>query len=417
MVACQSKIFAGFRDWLKADNYSDSAINQYSVAARLALGLLDKPACEIDPATDLDRVRDYLARRFDKASTLATYHKGLVKLADYLRQCQQQSPPSPAINWDKYLGLFPAWLADDLRAFVLHRRRAWPPEQWHTLTLGLLNHLTGTLRGLIGDIPLTNFADLTPACWFDYVDLRLNAGIKPTTLNRELYDLQDFLRFVEELGRPICGRMLNLKPLATGDRLPRDVPLDHLHGLSRQIQVETTTTQQDAQYKAVMDRAWFWLMLHSGLRTCEIRRLRLSDLNLETRQVRIEQSKGLQDRMVFLSQTGIEALEAYLTLRGPSETDHVFTYRHQPLKVGYCGRRLRFYGEHCGLHITPHQLRFSCATLLLNAGTPILTVQRILGHQRVETTLRYARLYDSTIAADYGQAMVEVEGRQVWFIS
>lgn len=169
------------------------------------------------------------------------------------------------------------------------------------------------------------------------MDLRLNAGIKPITLNRELYDLQDFLRFVEELGRPICERMLNLKPLATGDQLPRDVPIDHLHCLSRQIEAEATTTQPDARYKAVMDHAWFWLMLHSSLRTCEIRRLRLGDLNLEARQVRIEQSKGLQDRVVFLSQTGIEALKAYLAIRAPAETDYVFIYRRQPLKVGYCG--------------------------------------------------------------------------------
>jgi site-specific recombinase XerD len=313
------------------------------------------------------------------------------------------------MNWDIYLGSFPTWLAEDIQAYVLHRRRAWLPEQWHTLTLGLLSHLTHTLREVIGDTPLTDLTKLTPVRWFDYVDLRLNAAIRPTTLNRELYDLQDFLRFVEELGRPIAERMLNLKPLTTGDRLPRDVPIDHLHRLSRQIEAEITSTQADTQYKAVMDRAWFWLMLHSGLRTCEIRRLRLSDLNLEARHVRIEQSKGLQDRIVFLSQTGIEVLKVYLALRGPVETDHVFIYRHQPLKVGYCGRRLRFYGERCGLHITPHQLRFSCATLLLNAGTPILTVQRILGHQRVETTLRYARLYDGTITADYSWAMVEVE--------
>jgi integrase/recombinase XerC len=411
VVARQSKIFTDFHDWLKTGGYSDSAINQYSVAVRLALSLFDIPACEIDPATDLNRVRDYLACRFDKASTLATYHKGLAKLAEYLRYCHQQSSPSPEINWDKYLGSFPTWLADDLRAYVLHRRRAWLPERWHPLALGLLNHLTGTLHGLIGNIPLTNLADLTPACWFDYVDFRLNAGIKPTTLNRELYDLQDFLRFVEELGQPICERMLNLKPLTTGDRLPRDVPIDQLHRLSRQIETKATTTQPDAHYKAVMDRTWFWLMLHSGLRTCEIRRLRLSDLNLEARQMQIEQSKGLQDRVVFLSQMGIEALKAYLELRGSAETDHVFVYRHQPLKVGYCGRRLRGYGERCGLYITPHQLRFSCATLLLNAETSILTVQRILGHQRVETTLRYARLCDSTIARDYGQAMAEVEGR------
>lgn len=411
MVAGQSKIFAGFRDWLKKGGYSDSAISQYSVAVRLALGLLDKSSCEIDPVADLDWVQDYLARRFDKASTLATYHKGLIKLAEYLRHCNPQTSQPPTVNWDSYLGSFPIWLAEDIRAYVLHRRRAWLPERWHPLTLGLLSHLIHTLRGMIGDTPLTDLTELTPARWFDYVDLRLNAGIKPTTLNRELYDLQNFLRFVGELGRPVCERMLNLKPLATGDRLPRDVPIDHLHRLSRQIEAETATVKAYARYKAVMDRAWFWLMWHSGLRTCEIRRLRLSDLNLETRQVRIEQSKGLQDRIVFLSQTGIEALKAYLTIRGPAETDHVFIYHRQPLKVGYCGRRLRLYGERCGLHITPHQLRFSCATLLLNAGTPILMVQRLLGHQRVETTLRYARLYEDTIAADYGRAMAEVETR------
>jgi hypothetical protein len=46
---------------------------------------------------------------------------------------------------------------------------------------------------------------------------------------------------------------------------------------------------------------------------------------------------------------------------------------------------------------------------LLNAGAPILTVQTILGHQRVDTTLGYARLYDGTVAADYYRAMLQVE--------
>ncbi|MCP5019792.1 MAG: tyrosine-type recombinase/integrase [Ketobacter sp.] len=86
----------------------------------------------------------------------------------------------------------------------------------------------------------------------------------------------------------------------------------------------------------------------------------------------------------FGAKKGVEALAAYLAGRGPTATDHVFIYRHKPLSSSYCRSRLRTYGQRCGLHITPHQLRFSCATLLLNAGTPILTVQRILGHQNVE---------------------------------
>ena len=57
----------------------------------------------------------------------------------------------------------------------------------------------------------------------------------------------------------------------------------------------------------------------------------------------------------------------------------------------------------------PHQLRHSCATLLLNSGTPIQTVKTILGHKFVDTTMRYARLYDGRVAADYYQAMAEIE--------
>jgi hypothetical protein len=49
--------------------------------------------------------------------------------------------------------------------------------------------------------------------------------------------------------------------------------------------------------------------------------------------------------------------------------------------------------------------------LLLNAGAPVLTVQTILGHRHVDTTLGYARLYDGTVASDYYRAMAQVEQR------
>jgi integrase len=76
---------------------------------------------------------------------------------------------------------------------------------------------------------------------------------------------------------------------------------------------------------------------------------------------------------------------------------------------GYCRQRLQIYGRCGSLRITPHQLHLSFATLLFNAGVSILTVQHILGHRHVETTLGYARLYDGTAARDYAQAMGEIE--------
>jgi hypothetical protein len=92
-------------------------------------------------------------------------------------------------------------------------------------------------------------------------------------------------------------------------------------------------------------------------------------------------------------------------------TDRVFIFRHQALRPSYCRQRLHTYGKRCGVHATPHAPRDSCATLLLNAGAPILTVQTILGHKHIDTTLNYARLYDGTIAADYYRAMGEIECR------
>jgi site-specific recombinase XerD len=55
--------------------------------------------------------------------------------------------------------------------------------------------------------------------------------------------------------------------------------------------------------------------------------------------------------------------------------------------------------------ITPHQLRHSAATLLLNAGMSIWGVKEILGHRSVETTLGYARTYDSTVGREYFKAI------------
>jgi hypothetical protein len=106
-------------------------------------------------------------------------------------------------------------------------------------------------------------------------------------------------------------------------------------------------------------------------------------------------------------------LNAYLEVRGTKEAlpDFFFIFRHRPLSKTYCFERLGTYGKELGLQVRPHQLRHSCATLLLNSGAPVLTVQAILGHKWVDTTLGYARLYDGTVAADYYRAMQAVERR------
>ena len=160
-----------------------------------------------------------------------------------------------------------------------------------------------------------------------------------------------------------------------------------------------------------MDLAWFLLMLHCGLRTCEVRNLKLGDIEWDARRLKIEQSKGLKDRQIYLDEAVLSALRSYLVVRGQTEAlpENMFIFRHAPLSRSYCYQKLETYGLLCGVKASPHRLRHSCATLLLNAGAPVLSVQMILGHKQVDTTLGYARLYDGTVAADYYSAMNKVE--------
>jgi hypothetical protein len=77
-----------------------------------------------------------------------------------------------------------------------------------------------------------------------------------------------------------------------------------------------------------------------------------------------------------------------------------------------CGIRLDAYGRRCKVRITPHQLRHSFGTLMLNAGAPIEALQQLMGHKKIDTTLVCSRVYDSTVAADYYRAMGQIEGPQ-----
>jgi len=206
--------------------------------------------------------------------------------------------------------------------------------------------------------------------------------------------------------------MLYVELLTQEQRLPRDVPVAQLRRLQREIEAEAASERAVVRRRGRMDLTWYLLMLHCGLRTGEIRVLRCSALDLDERRIRIERSKGLKDRVVYVSVPAAETLNAYLEVRGDAPTDHVFVYRHRPLSTRYCGIRLDTYGRRCNVRITPHQLRHSFATLMLNVGAPIEALQQLMGHENIDTTLVYSRVYDSTVAADYYRAMGQIEGPQ-----
>jgi len=363
----------------------------------------------IDLPGDVDRVRAYVAERYESEATRATYLKGIAKLEDFLYETCHKPKTEKPINWPHYVGPLPQWLADDVRQYIVYRRRSWPRENWRRATITTLSHTCGFLRWAAERDPLPDATAITPTLWHRYLDRRRAAGISPITVNVELHELLGFLHFLAGREQPVCQKMLRVQAIDEGDPLPRAVPVDQLRLLLDEVEKDAASDHAGVRRMGVMDRAWVAVMLYSGLRTIEVRRLLTRDLDLTGRTIQVRNSKGLKNRAVFFNDVAEQALREWLDVRGPAASEHVFIFHHRPLSVTYCGSRLHTYGGRCGVCVTPHQLRHSMATLLVNAGAPFPTLQALMGHKHIETTLRYGRLHDATVAADYYRAVGQAE--------
>jgi site-specific recombinase XerD len=159
---------------------------------------------------------------------------------------------------------------------------------------------------------------------------------------------------------------------------------------------------------ATRDRAILELMYGSGLRVSEVAGLTLSRVDLERERVLVF-GKGSKEREVPMSDFVREALAVYLE-RGrpamvpPDGSDALFwNRRHRPIGPRDIRRLVGRYGRStlAGRRVTPHTLRHSFATHLLEGGADIRAVQELLGHASVATTQRYTHVSRSRLFEAY----------------
>jgi len=163
------------------------------------------------------------------------------------------------------------------------------------------------------------------------------------------------------------------------------------------------------------DRAMLELLYGAGLRVSELCSLDLSDLTLSESTVRVRAGKGRKDRIVPVGSYASRALERYLEVR--PELRHPRTGLQDPSALflnqrgGRIGTRsvARMVDRGCleagtRARVSPHALRHSCATHMLDGGADLRTIQEILGHASLQTTQRYThvsidhllRVYDAS---------------------
>ncbi len=158
------------------------------------------------------------------------------------------------------------------------------------------------------------------------------------------------------------------------------------------------------------DRALLELLYATGCRASEIAGLKLTDIDWETCTLQV-MGKGAKERIVPFGKVAAQHLWTYITLLRPElvtdrNVTHVFVnYRGSPLSRRSLGRVVEKYvrlGDFYG--VTPHALRHSFATHLLDNGADLRVVQELLGHASVSTTQVYTHVSGERIKTVYNNA-------------
>jgi len=229
----------------------------------------------------------------------------------------------------------------------------------------------------------------------EYLGILTEKGLSKRTIARKIACLRSFYKFLS-----IRGKIeRNPIEIISSPRLPQRLP----HFLQTE-EVERLIDATKNDKFSLRDRAIIELLYSSGLRVSELAGLNIEDIDFEIGTVRCF-GKGKKERITPVGSLAGEALEAYLR-EGRRESSVLFLNRF--------GKRITTRGvwmilekvrKKAGLsHLSPHTLRHSVATHLLERGADIRSVQEFLGHKRLSTTQIYTHLTTKRLKEVYDKA-------------
>ena len=318
------------------------------------------------------------------------------------------APEDKLITLRQRLEIFPPWLAKAVDAYLAWRWSTWREQTAFTLGRTFLGVVWRLWNWLENNRQIDGWDTFKRSDLQAWLNSRLDDGVKHTTARNELARFRSFLTFLDSREYGIDPGLFRVRPpRGSQSPLPRYLSETDYGWLETNILQAT----REGTYNSCFDRAWFLTLSHTGMRLSELLDLRLGDLNLPKGFIVIRGGKPGRDRIAYLTPSLTKAVSRYLHLRPEIDDDHVFILRGRPPSPRTIQRRLTVYGEQANVEVSPHRLRHTFATRLLNQGMSIHSLQKLLGHQNLNTTQIYARVYDETLYQQFQNAMSRLESK------
>jgi site-specific recombinase XerD len=228
-------------------------------------------------------------------------------------------------------------------------------------------------------------------------------GLKETTVRRRMATLKILFRWLER------EEVVALSPFYKLDmvirlprRLPRALHTEEIRRLLMRSEAATRRRRRSHAYDGFLLHFAIVVLFTTGLRISELVAADVSDVRRREGSIHVR-GKGNRERRVYVvGKVALGILDRFLTLRSRVgvETDRLLvSSQGRPLTAAMMRRRLRHLAERAGIprRVTPHMLRHTAATQLVEAGVDIRVVQQLLGHASIATTQIYTHVSDASL--------------------
>ena len=300
----------------------------------------------------------------------------------------------------------PGWLADVLTRYLHRRWRDWQPHCAASNCRKLVSQMVLDWQWLLSERHIAAWSELQRSDIEAWLESRQAAGHAINTQCTQLTILMGCLRFASDQGIELPANVFRVPRPARPQPLPRYLPPEQYKRLLQTVEQQTS----DSSPSSALDRAWFLTLAHTGVRISELLNLRLDDVHFASRRLFVRSAKTYQERVVFMTTTLANALAHYLTQRPPAQDDHLWIVKDKPLSDEQLYYRMKLWARTADVSVSPHRLRHTLATQLVNQGMPLASVSKLLGHRSLDTTQHYARLFEQTVKSHFEEAIQQIEG-------